>query len=86
MDSTLEDRIAELMQNPRYLQMLLGIAILALPDGLEVAREDYSRLVGLGVVMGPGSQPGTFKLSLKPLPPEQAATRGIPMVDIVGEA
>jgi hypothetical protein len=73
----IQNKIGEMMSDPKYVAMLLGIAISRLPDGLEVARDDYDVLNGKGLVLTGGSCPGTFKLILKPLEGDVARTPGV---------
>lgn len=78
-----QSKIAALMSEPRYVQMLLGLAVARLPDGLEVSADDYASLIGYGLMMSAGSRPNSFKLTVKKSP---EAFDAIPDVGIVGQA
>jgi hypothetical protein len=79
----IQNKIGAMMSDPKYVAMLLGIAISRLPDGLEVARDDYDVLSGRSLVLTAGDKPNSFKLILKPLEGVVARTPG---VTGVGEA
>lgn len=80
-----QSKIAALMSEPRYVQMLLGLAVARLPDGLEVSPDDYASLIGYGLMMSAGSRPSSFRLTVKKTPTDDHVG-AIPDVGIVGQA
>lgn len=58
-------QFAEALSDPRYLQMVLGLALLKLPRAqMTVSREDYASLVGKGCVVEPMPD-GSYILKLR---------------------
>lgn len=58
-------QFAEALSDPRYLQMVLGLALQKLPDAqMTVSREDYAGLIGKGCAVEPLPD-GSYILKLR---------------------